>query len=132
MKATMDGGAFKRMVLSAAAMIENKKQSINELNVFPVPDGDTGTNMSLTLHMAANDLLNIKGVKGSFVCTPYQDKVYISARSIDEVNVQIIMERMGGGGHINMAGCQLEGVTVEEAMAQLKFTLDKMLDEGDI
>ena len=81
---------------------------------------------------AANDLLNIKGVKGSFVCTPYQDKVYISARSIDEVNVQIIMERMGGGGHINMAGCQLEGVTVDEAMAQLKYTLDKMLDEGDI
>ena len=81
---------------------------------------------------AANDLLNIKGVKGSFVCTPYQDKVYISARSIDEVNVQIIMERMGGGGHINMAGCQLEGVSVDEAMAQLKYTLDKMLDEGDI
>ena len=42
------------------------------------------------------------------------------------------MERMGGGGHINMAGCQLEGVTVDEAMAQLKYTLDKMLDEGDI
>ena len=53
----MDGGAFKRMVLSAAAMIENKKQAVNELNVFPVPDGDTGTNMSMTLHMAANDLL---------------------------------------------------------------------------
>ena len=69
---------------------------------------------------AANDLLNIKGVKGSFVCTPYQDKVYISARSIDEVNVQIIMERMGGGGHMNMAGCQLEGVSVEEAMAKAK------------
>ena len=81
---------------------------------------------------AANDLLNIKGVKGSFVCTPYQDKIYISARSIDEVNVQIIMERMGGGGHMNMAGAQLEGVTVEEAIARVKETLDKMLDEGDI
>ena len=56
MKATIDGGAFKRMVLSAAAMIENKKQFVNELNVFPVPDGDTGTNMSMTLNMAANDL----------------------------------------------------------------------------
>ena len=81
---------------------------------------------------AANDLLNIKGVKGSFVCTPYQDRVYISARSIDEVNVQVIMERMGGGGHMNMAGAQIEGVSVEEAMAQLKYTLDTMLDEGDI
>ncbi|MBO4845534.1 MAG: DHH family phosphoesterase [Lachnospiraceae bacterium] len=81
---------------------------------------------------AANDLLNIQGVKGSFVCTPYQDRVYISARSIDEVNVQVIMERMGGGGHMNMAGAQIEGVSVEEAMAQLKYTLDTMLDEGDI
>ncbi len=81
---------------------------------------------------AANELLNIKGIKGSFVCTPYQDKIYISARSIDEVNVQIIMERMGGGGHMNIAGSQLEGVTVEEAINQLKETLDQMLDEGDI
>ena len=81
---------------------------------------------------AANDLLNIQGVKGSFVCTPYQDRVYISARSIDEVNVQVIMERMGGGGHMNMAGAQIEGVSVEEAMAQLKYTLDTMLNEGDI
>lgn len=45
------------MVLSAAAMIDNHKKSVNELNVFPVPDGDTGTNMSMTLHMAASDLL---------------------------------------------------------------------------
>ncbi|MBP5555323.1 MAG: DHH family phosphoesterase, partial [Lachnospiraceae bacterium] len=81
---------------------------------------------------AANELLNIRGIKASFVLTDFQGKIYVSARSIDEVNVQIIMERMGGGGHITMAGCQLEGVTVDEAMAQLKYTLDKMLDEGDI
>ena len=81
---------------------------------------------------AANELLNIKGIKGSFVCTPYQDKIYISARSIDEVNVQIIMERMGGGGHMNIAGSQLEGATIDEAIAKIKETLDQMLDEGDI
>lgn len=81
---------------------------------------------------AANELLNIKGIKGSFVCTPYQDKIYISARSIDEVNVQIIMERMGGGGHMNIAGSQLEGATVEEAIAKIRETLDQMLEEGDI
>ena len=45
----MDGAAFSRMILSASAAIELKKQKINELNVFPVPDGDTGTNMSMTL-----------------------------------------------------------------------------------
>ncbi len=48
---------------------------------------------------AANELLNIKGVKASFVLTDYQNQVFISARSIDEVNVQVIMEKMGGGGH---------------------------------
>ena len=57
---------------------------------------------------AANELLNIVGVKASFVLTEYKGVIYISARAIDEVNVQIIMERMGGGGHLNMAGCQLE------------------------
>ena len=55
-------------------------------------------------------LLNIKGVKASFIMTEYQNQIFISARSIDEVNVQIIMEKMGGGGHLNTAGCQLEGV----------------------
>ena len=52
----MDGVAFGRMIVSASAAIELKKQKINELNVFPVPDGDTGTNMSMTLAAAAQDL----------------------------------------------------------------------------
>ena len=53
----MDGAAFARMIVSASAAIEQKKQKINELNVFPVPDGDTGTNMSMTLAAAATDLI---------------------------------------------------------------------------
>lgn len=81
---------------------------------------------------AANELLNIKGVKASFVLTPYQGKIYISARSIDEVNVQIIMERMGGGGHLNVAACQMENATIAEAEGALKGTLDKMIEEGDL
>ena len=82
--------------------------------------------------MAANELLNIKGVKASFVLTNYQEMIYVSARSIDEVNVQIIMEKMGGGGHMNLAGCQLEGMSMEAAVDNLKATLDKMIEEGDI
>ena len=81
---------------------------------------------------AANELLNIDSVKATFVLTDYQNKIFISARAIDEVNVQLVMERMGGGGHINMAGAQLPGATVEEAIAQLKITLDQMIHEGDI
>ena len=81
---------------------------------------------------AANELLNISGIKASFVLTPYQGKVYISARSIDEVNVQIIMERMGGGGHICTAGAQLADVSVEEAKRKLLNTLETMQNEGAI
>ena len=81
---------------------------------------------------AANELLNIKGIKASFVLTDYQGKVYISARSIDEVNVQIIMERMGGGGHLSTAACQMEGMGVIEAIGVLKQTIDSMLENNEI
>ena len=81
---------------------------------------------------AANELLNIKGIKASFVLTDYQGKIYISARSIDEVNVQIIMERMGGGGHMNTAACQMEGMGLIEAIGALKRTIDVMLENNEI
>ena len=56
LRQTIDGAAFRRMVISAAAAVEIHKQQINELNVFPVPDGDTGTNMSMTMNNAVVDL----------------------------------------------------------------------------
>ena len=80
----------------------------------------------------ANSLLDISNVKASFVLTKYRGKVYISARSIDEVNVQVMMERLGGGGHINMAGTQLENVEVEEAKNMIKQEIDSMIEEGEI
>ena len=81
---------------------------------------------------AANELLNIVGIKASFVLTEYKERIYISARAIDEVNVQIIMERLGGGGHLNIAGAQLDGVTLEEAKDKLKSTIRTMIEEGAI
>ena len=81
---------------------------------------------------AANELLDIKGVHGSFVLTEYQNQIFVSARSIDEVNVQVIMERMGGGGHMNIAGCQIENSTVEETIRILKHTIDAMIEEGQL
>ena len=56
MRQTINGADFRRLVISAAASIEINKQQLNELNVFPVPDGDTGTNMSMTINAAAVDL----------------------------------------------------------------------------
>ena len=81
---------------------------------------------------AANELLNIDGVKASFVMTPYNGQIFISARSIDEINVQLIMEHMGGGGHINMAGSQMENATVEEAIAKVKEVINQMIIDGEI
>ena len=81
---------------------------------------------------AANELLNIDGVKASFVLTPYNGQIFISARSIDEVNVQLAMEHMGGGGHINMAGSQMENATVDEAIQAVKRVIDQMIEEGEI
>ncbi|MCR5514831.1 MAG: DHH family phosphoesterase [Lachnospira sp.] len=81
---------------------------------------------------AANDMLDIRGIRASFVFTEYDGKIFISARSIDEVNVQVIMERLGGGGHMSVAGAQLEGCTMDDAIAKVKETLDTMLEEGDL
>ncbi len=80
----------------------------------------------------ANELLNVADIKASFVLSEFNNKIYISARSIDEVNVQLIMERLGGGGHLSVAGSQLEDCTIDEAIIKLKDTLDTMVKEGDI
>lgn len=81
---------------------------------------------------AANQLLDIKGIKASFVLTEFNSKIYISARSIDEVNVQVVMERLGGGGHMSVAGAQMEDCTIEKAKDTIKSTLNAMIQEGEI
>lgn len=81
---------------------------------------------------AANELLNIVGIKASIVLTEYQGKIYVSSRSIDEINVQLIMEHLGGGGHLNVAGAQLSDCSIGEAIRRIQNTIDEMLEEGDI
>lgn len=81
---------------------------------------------------SANELLNIIGIKASFVMTEYQNRIFISSRSIDEINVQSIMERLGGGGHANIAGAQLSDCSVEEAKQKIREILDGMIDKGEI
>ncbi len=81
---------------------------------------------------AANELLNITGVDASFVLTEHDAKVFISARSIDNINVQLIMERIGGGGHMNIAGAQLEDMDIFAAKELLINTVKQMVEEGDV
>ena len=81
---------------------------------------------------AANELLEIKGIKASVVMTEYHGLIYLSARSIDEVNVQVMMEKLGGGGHRTIAGAQLSGISMDEAKDRVKAVIDEMLQKGDI
>ena len=80
----------------------------------------------------ANELLNITGVDASFVLTDYNGKIFVSARSIDDINVQLIMERIGGGGHMNIAGAQIENSDIFEARDLIMNTVKTMVEEGDI
>lgn len=95
-------------------------------------NGEGIENPTILGAQAANDLLDIIGVKASIVFTSYGGKIFVSARSIDEVNVQLIMERLGGGGHLTAAGTQLTGCTVEEAKELVKQTIIQMIEEGAI
>ena len=107
-------------------------QIYRDVYAISVCNGEDVQSPTVVGAQAANDLLDIKGVRASFVLTRYQGKIFISARSIDEVNVQLIMEKMGGGGHLNIAGCQLENVSIEEAIDTLKAAITEMTEAGDL
>ena len=78
---------------------------------------------------AADELLNISGITGSFVLYPDEDQVIISARSIGSANVQIILEPLGGGGNTATAGAQMKGVSTKEALDMLVESIDKFYEE---
>lgn len=115
-----------------------KAETIHNMELFEdifaisVSPTDGIESPTIVAAQAANDLLNISGIKASFVLTEYNSKVYISARSIDEINVQLIMEQMGGGGHLSTAGAQLKNCSLDNAKEQLKSTIKRMRAEGDI
>ncbi|WPC41899.1 DHH family phosphoesterase [Clostridium sp. JS66] len=80
---------------------------------------------------AADELLNITGIKASFVFVKIKDNVCISGRSLGEVNVQVILESLGGGGHMTMAGAKIKQVTLDEALKKLKDAIGKYIMEGE-
>lgn len=80
---------------------------------------------------AADDLLNITGILASFVIVKIDSDILISGRSYGDVNVQVILEELGGGGHMTMAGVRLKDMSVEECYDKLKTTIDKYVVEGE-
>ena len=78
---------------------------------------------------AADELLTISDITASFVLGNVGDKVCISGRSIGDVNVQLILEKLGGGGHITLAGAQVEGMTLEEVKQELINRINEYFSE---
>lgn len=80
---------------------------------------------------AANDLLNINGVEASFVLTLSEEKVHVSGRSLGSISVQLILEKLGGGGHLTSAGTQIEGISIEQGEKMLIDVIDEYMMEGE-
>lgn len=121
----MESYRAKAQIISSAEVYHNK---------YAIARGENLTIESPTIigAQAANELLDINEVKASFVLTTYNGRIYVSARSIDEVNVQIIMERLGGGGHMNASGAQFDHTDMDEAVADLKQVIDDVIEGGEI
>ncbi|MDO5701915.1 MAG: DHH family phosphoesterase [Lachnospiraceae bacterium] len=128
----------RKMFREEAPELKAKAQAVASAEIFDdvyaisvCPSEGLGS-PTVVSAQAANELLNIIGIRATFVLTEYNSQIFISARAIDEVNVQLIMERLGGGGHLNIAGAQLPDHTIEEAIEILKETIREMKEEGDI
>ena len=128
----------RKLFRDDAAEYKAKADAVSQAEIYrrfyaiSVCTGEDVASPTVVGAQAANELLNIKGIRASFILTKYNGIIYISARSIDEVNVQVIMERMGGGGHLNIAGAQLENGSIEEGIESIKRTLDAMIAEGEL
>lgn len=105
-----------------------KSNLVNNAFIYKDVAVSLAENMTRDLYVAvpqaANDLLTLDGVRGSIVAVKFDDQIQISARSLGEINVQVLMEYLGGGGHLTMAGAQLKGVTIEEAKEKIKESID--------
>ena len=100
-------------------------------NIAIVECDDNGKDLQILVAKAADELLNIAGIEASFVIAKLGHKIIISGRSLESINVQLILERLGGGGHITIAGAQLSSQDMDIAVMQLQRAIDDVLDEKD-
>jgi len=114
-----------------ATAINNAKVFMDNFAIS-VCAGETTESINVVAAQTANELLNIRGVQASFVLCELEGKVFISARSIDEVNVQIVMEKLGGGGHMSIAGAQVKDKSLNEVYELLVNTVEDMRTTGAI
>jgi c-di-AMP phosphodiesterase-like protein len=141
---TFEAAAFLRKLgadtISVKALFANSFDSykkkialVSSANIYKkcaiAFSSDYAENMRLIAPQAADEMLGISGVAASFVVfRSQQNEVSISARSLGEMNVQLVMERIGGGGHLTMAGAQFQGTNTKEAMDTLIKSIDKYFE----
>jgi len=111
------------------AQIVKDVEITNDTIAISVYDNEEDENANLICAKAADELLTISDITASFVIGKIGDKVFISGRSIGDINVQIILEKLGGGGHITLAGAQIEGLTLEEARDELIIRINEYFTE---
>ena len=111
------------------ADIVKKSEIVSDSIAVSMYNGEDYENSNLICAKAADELLTISDITASFVMGKQEDRVCISGRSIGDVNVQVILEKLGGGGHMTLAGAQLEGATLEEAHEELLRCINEYLEE---
>ena len=111
------------------AEIVKKSEIVNDTIAIALCDEEKSKEVSLLCAKAADELLTISNVTTSFVLGNTGEKVSISGRSIGDINVQVILEKLGGGGHITLAGAQVEGMTIEEVKQELIARIDEYFAE---
>ena len=111
-----------------AEIVKNTQiyRSIFAISVF---DAQSTGNIKIATSQAADEMLNIEGVQAAFTIFETKDFANISSRSFGNINVQLIMEKLGGGGHQSMAGTQIKGVSAKEAYIKLTNAIDAFLEE---
>ena len=112
------------------AEIVTKAEIVNESIAISIYDNEDD-DANIICAKAADDLLTINNITASFVIGRLGDKVCISGRSIGDINVQIILEKLGGGGHITLAGAQVEGMDIEEVKQELINRINEYFSEID-
>ncbi|MCD1147328.1 DHH family phosphoesterase [Peptoniphilus sp. KCTC 25270] len=118
-------------IISRAGVVHKAKIVYEKIAISRLEeDAENGVLVSA---QAADELLDIHGIKASFVLSPKKDVIHISGRSYGEISVQLILEKLGGGGHLNMAGAQLEMTNLDEAEGQLIEAIGEYFtEEGDV
>ena len=117
-------------VFKAKAMAVASTEMIYEGMYMSVCPPDYG-NTSVTAAQAADELLDVEGIKASFVICEEGDTIFVSARCLGEINVQVILEKIGGGGHQTISGAQFKGKTVEEVKEIVKEAVRQYMEESN-